>query len=502
MKIVIKKKANIFSVNKMDIIFVVFLSVINSEAVYISSLSFVISIIELIIVSWFLIKRKYTDFLLYTILFLGTAMENPFYATGSHDVGYYAFTNMPWVSMYHLIVLFFVADIHVFPHLLKICREHTNTSMLLRKYWFLFASGIVFFLLILLANDNGIFEYRQLISYSVRDIYYAFTVVSIIMIAIYCLNVETNCYIRMEQFIYAYLFGMVISACLIILLGNYYFIQYGASKLLTCPLGLMFTPFVVLFVFYEKYRMVGFVLGLLSIVIQTEYTLGIAGTWWLLLSIIAVMVIVKFFPNTINLRSIARFIVGGILVYLVLSYLRNNGLRISGNYQINYKLESIKMLFDIKGNLLTWYANLGESVQSRIDEFVNVLFEYGDKPWFLIFGKGYGGNIRHWWGYSRGFDIALDSFSSIQIETGIFSTLHTGFAEYFINHGLYGLVVQIWLLVTAIRAAFSKKGNIWLFVGVWDIIIFTGFYSLHIGILMICLGMFLLDKRKGMICGT
>ncbi|BAK43915.1 flagellar biosynthesis [Eggerthella sp. YY7918] len=113
------------------------------------------------------------------------------------------------------------------------------------------------------------------------------------------------------------------------------------------------------------------------------------------------------------------------------------------------------------------------SAYTRVDEFANVALEYAEKPWFIVFGKGFGGSIAH---HTLSEWSNQGDFSTDQVASGSFVRLHTTPSLIFLKHGLIGLMLFVALFSFAVL---HIRKTPWLFIGIfWFSFYYSSFATL------------------------
>lgn len=145
---------------------------------------------------------------------------------------------------------------------------------------------------------------------------------------------------------------------------------------------------------------------------------------------------------------------------------------------------------------MDWYIKMNDSIGVRIESFINIILEYIHKPYFLLFGKGYGGSIvKHWINFN--WDIYGSSFPNVQIDNQIYSSFHLGVSEIFINFGVLGAILFINVTIKAAKEILHNKKNIWIIIGfLWLFFFYTFYYSLCFGVACLCYGLYLSKKQR------
>ena len=95
------------------------------------------------------------------------------------------------------------------------------------------------------------------------------------------------------------------------------------------------------------------------------------------------------------------------------------------------------------------YENIPTSPRMRIEEFLNTLEEYKRKPYYAVFGKGFGGGHRD---YRLAYDLYnASAFTDDQYTNKYFVFTHETFNGIFLRSGFYGLIMLIILFIKCFK---------------------------------------------------
>lgn len=480
---------------KRGILVVIIITLLNSMYADVMPFSLILSLLEVGIVLYCLIFKRLSTFFIAFLLMSGTSIENPIYAFGDRNQKFCSFIMLPGIASYHIYCILLFADLRAVKHIHKIFRKNTEITRFTKSFLLLFLLQLLSMGVTYLYNDNGVLEIDGLFNYTVRDVLFMIVTVSIVMIMNVCFIIEKDFDRKLLSFLVNFLFGVVITAGILVYNHNYYVKQMGATKQLTCTLALLITPTMVL-LFWTKKRSVWYlVYGVISILIQREYTLGIAGTWWLMICVTAILFIMCSLPVKWNAKEVVKFILVIVGIMCILRFMSKEERMPNdiNNYQVQYKLDAFKRIINWDSDIKKWYLGLGDSIQARLEEVINVLIEFYHKPWFFLTGKGFGGTVLKHWGASDWN--GKDTYSQVQISSEVYSVLHTGIAEIFLNAGAIGLFFYIHIIIISIKKAISKERNMWCIMGVWGILFFHQVISLNITLVMLCYGLYVSNSN-------
>lgn len=490
----IKKRKRSIDTYYLYVVFIVFLTFINSRFAHISQITALLAMAETFYLIYALIGKNISDFTISALIILSTNIENIKFALGGKTEFFYSVYILPYVKSYLLLFIMLAAAvkavvIYGFPVSMK-KRDGLRKFFFLNIIMFCIAALMTFITFAL--NDNEIFSHSDMWRYTARDMYEIIHVAAFVILGEILLHKQPGFAERLRTVMPAVLSGVTWAAVLLILTGNTYAI-WGDEYYITCPLILFFAPGLILFLFEEQ-GIFHFVTGCLALLIQLRYTVGIAGTWWIYILFVGIVFVRKMltFHDT-RVRVGIKF--GLVLILLCMGYVvLHSGAFQRMEGQISYKLSTALRIFDNNGSILDWYANLGGSIQTRIEGVINVIIEVFQKPWSLLFGKGYGGTAVKYWGLSD-WNISGSTFADTMIQYQTYSHFHLPFAEIIINFGLSGVVLITFMLKEFIAEFLKKDGNMWIILGVlWFVFFYSLYYSFNLGIMWICYGLHMKDR--------
>ncbi len=492
-----KRNIDIYYVYVAEIALLTFM---NSCFTDISKITALLAVAETFYLIYMLIGRKISDFTIAALIILSVNIENKAFALGNKEAVFFSVYYLPYMKGYILLLIMMTAIIKAimiygFPVSGK------KKDGLYRFFFlniFIICIGILMTFATFAMNDNEIFSHSDMWRHTVRDMYQMVYVAAFIILGTILLNKHPGFSERLRTMMPAILSGVTWAAIPLILTGNTYAI-WGDEYYITCPLILFFAPGLILFLFEER-GIFHFITGCLALLIQLRYTVGIAGTWWIYILFVGIVFVRKLlvFHDTrtklaIKFSFIVILLCGGYLVLQSGALQRMEG-------QISYKLSTALDIFEKNTSIFDWYANLGGSIQTRLEEVVNVIIELLKKPWLLLFGKGYGGTVIKHWGLSD-WNISGSTFADVMIQYQTYSHFHLPFAEIIINFGLLGMVLIGWMAKEFISELVKQRGNIWIILGaLWFFLFYSLYYSFNLGLMWICYGLYIKDREGRKVC--
>ena len=336
-------------------------------------------------------------------------------------------------------------------------------------------------------NTNGILQSEIFLTYFRRDI---LRYVSMLLISLYLFYFLQNDD-TFSQDLERLLFVLLVSAfpVMLTLAGSHINGYYGSYAVIPIGYYTFFGVYLVLFPFYDnqKYRYLCLMCGTGIILLTLKYPSPFGGKWWLLIMSLPVAII-YLFPSqsvkkkiTILLLTIIAMIAGGTMIgYLI---------KVSSG-------QSIYKLYDALGVLKIWeedwYYRLQNSPRYRIDEFVNVFLNIKERLSSLIFGNGFGGNIKKVIGLSDWSSIT--AFSAGEVSEGLYFNMHETINTILMKFGLVGIFFYFKIILRVLKKAMR---SFWLIPGgVWFLFFFQSYNSLWFGLCCLILGFYQMDEEN------
>lgn len=465
----------------------IILTVANTLSLKMPAAGLGIGIIEMTLWIYCLIRKKMESFMVLYFLFTATLIESNLFATGSRDSIIYSFMNLPRLAYYpHFFILFFAYMWNGSgnsPLTYKIGRRRLSTKIAL-----IFPVYCVVTLVTCIMDDNKILSMPGLLRFVIIDAYDTLWFCLIFALTWDCILKNKNYIIRIKELALGVLSGVTVAAVILILLGC----TYSPSDTVTylqCPVILFFSPALIMFVNEKRYGGFFFCTGLFSILLQLRYTVGIPGVWWITTSLFVIGFYMQLFHklSTKRVKSWQSFVIF-ISIMILIAIIPGLGMLVKkeNDSYVAYKLTTFINLFDITKGKDEWLNLIGPSIGIRVESLVNIVLELLKKPYYLLFGKGFGGSVNRYWGIYN-WNISGATFPDVQIKYGVYSSFHVGLFEILINMGLLGLMIGFILIRDCIKSIF--KCNKWLLFGTVWILIFLYFYhSMFICMIALCVG--------------
>ncbi len=494
----VRTKKIVISREKKYMLLTFLLSTLNVFTFDRQNVALLLAIIETGIIILFLIKLDINSFFVSYILFSSTTIESSLFTLGSHSSGLYSFFHLPVLSYYHLFFMIFIA---YFVNLYKSRKMLFNIKMLSGRLVILFLLGCIATLITMLLNDNNINNIFGMYRFTIIDAYNALWLIFLFALLWDVIKYDEEFRENIEKLIYGILCGVVLTGIVSLLFKQIY-VKNDTASFLIAPLILFFSPGLILFFFNKENGTKYLIYGILSLLLQAKYSVGIPGAWWLYIALILFTFFVRILKNIFNKKAafksisvIAILIMALLMLSPYIIHLFSRGLNVNSSY-IAYKFSTLINLLHVSNGGLLWYESLGNSIGVRVDAIVNCFIEIARNPVHFLIGKGYGGTIQKNWGIYN-WNISGATYPDVQIDSGVYSSFHTGIAELIINFGLIGIILIVILCKHMIKSIFKKRENGWVIIGVFWLFVFLYFYhSMFLGASILAYGLFLNKNEK------
>ncbi|QIK59605.1 hypothetical protein G7050_07065 [Dysgonomonas sp. HDW5A] len=466
---------------------------VNILLVQSSFLISIIGLIQFIILFYYVLRSDIKKYLIYSIIFLVSSFDVPYFVTGDLKSEVFSVSSLPFFKGHlfnltlYLPILILVFNKKQLKQIKDLKSVYPNLYFLFKYFSLILIGGLLIGAIGLLLNENNILSI-DFLKYYVRDLFGmgGFSVFTIYFIY-YCL-LDEKFPLELESTLFTLLFSLILSSVFSACSGLRGF--YDTERIILMPLSLFFAPSILIFLFYERYKKYRVVLILLSITalsIQFTFSNALSGKSWLMIIYIFFVLFLILYQKK---QRIILFVIAGLLI-LILPFIsifvdeKRSEKDLIGN-----KLTQVVLLASILDD--SWYDILPNSPKIRIEELLNTIDEFKEKPYFMVFGKGFGGSIKDhrqsfgW--YDEG------AFTEDQYSNNSFIILHESFIVFLMKAGICGLVCMI---IIFYRGLSNAKNNPWIVIGVFWFILFWGYsFSLGIfGIPCLVLGFYFLDAK-------
>ncbi|NBH71421.1 hypothetical protein D3Z51_05155 [Clostridiaceae bacterium] len=460
-----------------NIFILTFLYVISAIGVLCPLIGLFIAIIEWIFLIFLFIQKYYFKAFCMTIAFITTSFETTTFISEdvSENMVVYSIYSIPIVRSvlcYAFIMLLCIVFYNKYiGHYKQTLKRTADIRRITRLFPVMVITGTATGLIVYIINDNRVAEsmwyFIKFIEFTIKIL----TLMSLIYTAVFiCIGNEDERK-KLEIFCEQLIICSAIATTITLLIG--FRGHYGSKgTLIFMPLGASIASALMLFAGYRKsYKLCYFILG----AIFTAEILFVAssqmGSKFYIIPMASVIILTLKGMKDGRLGSFA-----GVSVILLV-VLAGGGTAITTTYfgaYNDWKFTQLLQLFQFKGNsLATWYLQLPNSPRVRVDEFMSILYEYRNKPWYALFGKGNAGTITHHWGNTVWTLKGGGAFSDYEIDNGIFMFMHESLNVLFIRHGLLGLYFFCISVIALMKRLLKTP---WAFIGLVWIVFYWGTY--------------------------
>lgn len=452
---------------------IVGLTLLHLACIQSDLLGIAVSLSEIILSFYLLIKRQYDTSIYAICIILATSYSSGGFFGSNFNKEIYTFENIPFLHGYPATLYFLLLSFLVISNPRN---RHNQRTPIISFAKYTIYGGFIMGIVSVLYNG---FQYRAWVT----DIFQCLVPALMVLVITYVNDKNKDFSVKIKTIIFHLLLSYVIIAWLTILLNIYADLGGEREKVLMTPIPCFYIPSLILFIGLLRKRSD-------KIIVLAAYASSISFQF--------------FFDSTMNGKSWFVFITSILAIIYSLSIKYWNRYRALSTVFIiaslvvvanalpkffsfseeseNLKLKEFVSIHDAaeSGDL----DDMGMSSGFRFLEFINTAEQYIDQPLFALTGRGYGGSI-HSNGY---FVIRSDSyFTEDQYVNDKFYRLHESLNVIFLKHGIIGLVLLLYLIVLTIR---GLPHSPWLYIGFIWLLFFWGFQTslLSIGIPALILG--------------
>lgn len=489
--------SKISSNKKLFISLITLIFVINAISKYSYLIGISLALIEIFILLILFINNNFENYILCFILFFSSSIEVSQFATGSESLKVYNFMNLPIIKGYHtflfsMLPLFIILREKKITLFFREIRNFKRINIFYKNMIKLTFIGSFSGAICLLLNDNGIM-YSPIYWTILRREVLSFGMIFLWTFYISYLLTLRQCFSKkLELWILCILISIIPSAVITVLFNLHGY--YGDLEILLLPLVSFYGVLLTIFPYYQDYKKDKslFISGLLLFFIILLYPSPLSGKWWIVAIFIPIIILIAYFKRLTVLKLFTLYLLMTLITILLVGI---NFFNLDLGYSFNNKLIETKFLQATRTLLFWkegWFEYLPSSPKFRIDEFINILYEYIKKPQYLLFGKGFGGSIVH---HSNYLDWSMPgAFSQEQVQEGIFISLHETINVLFLKFGLFGLYFFIRIITICVRGI---GNNPWIVIGAaWFFFFFNAYISLVLGLCSLILGFYYKDIKN------
>ncbi len=453
--------------------------ILNALTVYSSIASALVAILEYILVYLFIINGRYIDAFKFFLLFSAVSLELDtfLFEESSSTLGganRFYFTRPPivhgWGYDFTVFLLYFFVSKKSKKNgpLTKECLFFKKTMLLL------LVSGILSAIIGMLLNDNGIMAssaYPKVVIYEIDNFIVRF------LLILTALEMARNSILRNDLCgtLIVLLAVVAISSAISGIVFNMKG-RYGLYEIMLSPLTIAYTPCLITLFKEKRYGLFALLIGFFIIIVSLFIPTAIGSKWYLIILFAGI----GFMIFLLNVKSIVNIGILGLLsLVVIVSYSESILGLFTDDYAVWKFSQSLNVInFSGSSSGSDWYSNLDHSTLYRIDEPANIFIEYSEKPFYSIFGKGFGGTIRHHTTLLS-WETDAGAFSDDQIKIGAYYQMHESLSVLLLRHGILGLFFFLYYLYLMIRKFVNTP---WSFIAViWLLFYWSYGMSLAIG---------------------
>ena len=408
--------------------------------------SLIIFCVEVVILLFLFLMRKYDSFFYLYIIFLSLSFE--FSDVSNEPVyGFKTFEVFGFSICFFLLLPLFLVSIKSIKY-----KKDRSVSVFFRDVSIIGIAGILNGAISIFINDNNMNQLNGLWSLFVGAAVYKFVIIIIFTcIFMYLKNKYYEMAACLSSVVEYVLVGAVVT-----LIASFLFSvtgYYGGVSVLRVQYVSRYIPFLYILTitktsFNEK--LFYFIIS----TIGTYFTLAYNATGKMII-MYALMPFV-IIAVTIRKNKLLGFIELGVatcFIIIVVNSILYNSYEPLGGVLFSSKLNEVKSIFSFGPN---WLNNMSVSPKARIGELLNIVEEYKLHPLRVFFGKGFAGTIKDHLGVITN---VLGAYSAEQNSLGIFYGMHESINNLFLSSGLLGIIFLIKYIKKLCRGLLYSPNN-------------------------------------------
>lgn len=449
-----------------------FIVLLNICVVDIPLFAMVVAVFEFVILMYLTLTANIGGFVLCSLVFVSTAFDSVGFVTSNSTFELYSVMHVPFsrgflffyiLHFLQVLIIFFKDPTLGWLKVLKArCRDVYIVCMFIIVAQL---SGLISGLVSIFTSDGRLYEWLFL--YFTKEFFLLSSFNLTIIYVSYSIAVFPDFIDKLKQTLYSIFVSMIICSMHFTISGKTG--NYDGTPVLLMPLAYFFNSVVVLFLLFKQYsnKLLLLVFTCLSFYVQFVASSPLAGKSWLVFILLPViMLIIALRQKRLLLAAISS------VTFTLALFVFFQTAELS--YHAQNKLDqSVSLLrffvIDVFANN-SLYHSIAASPKFRIEEFLNIMYEYAEKPWFALFGKGFGGGVSD---YRQSLGMFVSGgFSDDQYMHGLFIVLHSSFNVIFLKYGFYGLIM---LVFTLLKCFLNCHVSPWLAIGGLWLAMFYGF---------------------------
>lgn len=425
--------------------------------------------IEVLVLVFLLLNKKYADYLIFYIIFfvfslefenfVGSAQFFSIKNTRVFGVNLGVWLAIPLIGM-------FILNFRNIEQKTKEYKKFKSFSLLIIAL--LCLEGTIGFFSILI-DDNNVGKLKGLWSIFFGELYnFSFLPIFIISAIYVILAYDKKHFWNIQIGLQAILVGCVFQRIFTTIFGIQG--EYGGNSIALFSTVFAFAPFLTILPFFCNnlpFPKFTFFVGVIGIF--ADFANGSGGKGIIITLILFFVVVIEMFKSRkaiYQLLGIFVMIAGGMLIITVP--------RITTDGLLQWKIYNVSRMFDFGTN---WLENLPHSPRIRVAEFLNIFIEFINKPLYFFTGKGFMGTIKDYSGLFVNATVSYDAFTDAEWTIGSFYSMHE-YASIFLTFGLPGLIFTGKYLLLVAK---NYRHSAWLIIGLYWFVIYYGF-SFTIGV--------------------
>ena len=431
----------------MNIVFLVTTLLVVNALLNCSPINLLITIPQFVYVLHLVQKKKYEQAVYFHLIFIATSFsynlsENALDSLGVDSLTSYNYSKFKIAS----IPLFFINTVVILVVLNKnkyCISNQARKSDFYKFYIFLkytFISGAILGFIGLLCFGyflEGFITYGS----------YAF----FLLVTAYMLLLLYNS--ELSKKLYEAIPILLIVSIIVLVLLEFGGLPYIGSAYIT-----YFSALLLPYSLYEKRVVVPIITLLIYMVFNLIIGTGGKTIIHFIMIFIAVFFITFNKKIPVSLRKIKKYRMFYYMLIVLLPicgiYILSNAM---GDRESNfmYKLHNVQTMFGFVFGLNGIYG-IDRSPYIRIAEFLNIMYEDLYNPFYLLFGRGFGGYYEDVLGLFNAVDISYSTFSNEQIIAKKYYTAHDAFVSIPMINGIIGMYLWIKTILSYMKNVYKN----------------------------------------------
>lgn len=445
------------------LILLVFLNFLNFILSEYSLFGTIFSLVQVSIVTFFLIQGRITKAFFLHLIFIVTSLNINFVSPESSDQ--FVPFNYSKLKIFDIIPVVLILNA-IFLFLLKNkYNKLPSLSKFIRHYVILNLVAVSF-------GIYGLIFLNYSVHFFITYLYYSLIVFTTLVI--FNKSSSYDFYQFFDRYFILLLAASPLSSALFYYFGNSSY--YGGIETIPVNSVFIFTPF--LFLTSNKVNFIIKIFVFPSFFLVSIYSTGGKGV------VFIVILVIFYFFKKLNEYKISRYLFYGGIVFLV-TLINSNDLVIKDKNEFLMAQKFNQFVSVFQGSL----EEVSTSPQVRLGEVANIIYSYKINPLKSFLGVGYGGYFEDYLGLFKYIDLSKGSFDDEQINSGRYYRPHDSIPVILLLHGIFGILFLVFWMVYIFKFA-SRANNL---LGVIPWLVLTYGFDINIaivGIFFLYLGLF------------